>query len=324
MRVVSRVHQGENPHLAARVLGVTRQAVYNWLALYRSGGWGALEAKKRGGRARRLDGKALRWVYDTVTMKDPRQLKFEFALWTCAMIATLIHRRFGVRLSRWSVMRLLNQMGLSAQRPMWRAYQQDPEKVERWVRDEYPRIRALAKRLKAEIYFGDEAGVRSDHHAGTTWGVRGRTPVVSSTGARFGLNLISAVSPRGHMRFMVLKGRVAGRQVIEFMRRLLHGQKRMVFLILDGHPAHKAAIVSKFVDSVADRLRIFFLPPYSPERNPDECVWNDLKNHMGRSGVDGPEEMATRVLGRMRHIAKSPAKVRGFFRTQYTSYAAGC
>lgn len=321
-RVVSRVQDGEIPHVVARVFGVTHQAVYGWLALYRSGGWDKLDAKKRGGRPSKLDGKALRWVYRTVTMKNPKQLKLEFALWTCSMIGTVIEEKFKIRLSRWSVMWLLQQLGLSPQRPMWRAYQQDAVAVERWVSEEYPKIRVLAKRRKADIYFGDEAGVRSDQHAGRTWGIKGKTPVVSSTGARFGMNLISAISPRGQMRFMVVTGRVGARETIQFIRRLLYGQKREIFLILDNHPAHKAKAVSRFVESLKGRLRLFFLPPYAPERNPDEYVWNDLKHHVGRSGVKGPESLRKTVLGRLRHISKSPAKVQGFFSTPHTAYAA--
>jgi len=321
-RVVSRVQEGEIPHVVARVFGITHQAVYGWLALYRSGGWHKLDAKKRGGRPSKLDGKALRWIYQTVTMKNPKQLKFEFALWTCSMVATVIEERFKVRLSRWSVMRLLRQLGLSPQRPMWRAYQQDPVAVERWVSKEYPQIQALAKKRKADIYFGDEAGVRSDHHAGTTWGIRGKTPVVSSTGARFGMNLISAVSPRGQMRFMVVKGRVGARETIQFIRRLIDGQKREIFLILDNHPAHKAKAVQRLIETLKGRLQLFFLPPYSPERNPDEYVWNDLKYHVGRSGVTGPDRLRSIVLRRLRHLSKSPKKVQGFFSTPYTAYAA--
>lgn len=322
-RAVTQVQAGESPEVVARVFGVSRQAVYGWLARYRQGGWHALEARKRGGRPPKLDAKALRWLYQTVTGKSPQQLKFPFALWTAPMVATLIRRRFGVSLSRSSVSRLLTQLGLSAQRPLWRAYQQDPAQVERWLQAEYPKIVALAQRQHAQIFFGDEAGVRSDHPAGTTWAPRGQTPLVSTTGARFGRNLLSAVSPRGQLRFLVTKGRVGATVFIEFLRRLLHDVPGVLFIIVDGHPAHKAKLVKKFVASVAPRLQLFLLPPYSPELNPDEWVWNDLKNNgLGRKGITGPAQMQREVLAHMRHLQKSPALIRSFFRTPTTKYAA--
>ena len=108
-----------------------------------------------------------------------------------------MYRQFGIRLSKASVCRLLNQLGLSPQKPLWRAFQKDPVRIQKWFEEEYPMIKAEAKRRGAEIYFGDEAGVRSDHHSGTTWAVRGKTPAVQTTGARFILNIISAVSPQG-------------------------------------------------------------------------------------------------------------------------------
>jgi transposase len=212
---------------------------------------------------------------------------------------------------------------LSAQRPLWRAYQQDPEKVERWLREEFPRIRALARSVNAEIWFGDEAGVRSDAHAGTTWAPRGRTPIVSSTGARFGLNLISAVSRRGEFRFMGVAGRVNADVFLEFLRRLLHGAERPIFLIVDRHSTHRAAKVARFLETVDGRLRLFFLPPYSPELNPDEHVWNDLKNNgIGRMALDGPDHLRREVLGHLRHLQRSPDLIRSFFRAPFTSYAA--
>ena len=263
-RGVSSVQSGQSPELVSKALGINRATMYGWLARYRNGGWAALDARKRGGRKPKLDAKAIRWVYDTVTMKNPLQLKFSFALWTAKMVGEAIFQEFGVNLSKASVCRLLTQLGLTPQRPIWRAYQQRPEQVKNWLEEEYPRIRALARRHKALIFFGDEAGVRSDHHAGTTWAIKGKTPIVSSTGARFGLNLISAVSSQGEFRFMTIRGRFASAQFIEFIKRLVHGVDRMVFLIVDGHPAHKAKKVSRFVDSIKDRFRLFFLPPYSP------------------------------------------------------------
>jgi len=322
-RGVAAVQEGQSPSQVAAALGVQRVTVYNWLALYRQGGWDALEAKKRGGRRPKVGAKALRWIYDTVTMKNPLQLKFTFALWTSKMIAELIRRKFGISLSKASVCRLLNQMGLSPQRPLWRAYQQRAEDVQRWLDEEYPRIRRLARREKATIYFGDEAGVRSDHHAGTTWGVRGKTPVVSSTGARFGMNMISAVSAQGEFRFMTVKGRVNARVFIQYLRRLLHNAARPVFLIVDRHPSHRAKMVAKFVEAQKGRLRLFFLPPYSPELNPDECVWNDLKNNtVGRQAHATAESLKSQVIGFMQLLAKTPGRVQGYFNNETTRYAA--
>lgn len=322
-RAVTSVHEGQVPSDVARALGVTPAALYGWLARYRRGGWGTLDARKRGGRPPKLDGKALAWIFRTVTMKNPLQMKFTFALWTARMVGDLIEERFGMRLSKASVCRLLGQMGLTPQRPVWRAYQQRAEDVQRWLTKEYPEIRALAKRQNARIFFGDEAGVRSDHHAGTTWAPRGKTPVVSSTGARFGLNLISAVSAQGELRFMVTAGRVGARVFIGFLRRLLHKADRPIFLIVDGHPAHKAVAVRKFVESVDGRLRLFFLPPYSPELNPDERVWNDLKNNsIGRKHITSPTALKADVLGHLRSVQRKPDRVRGYFRNATTAYAA--
>jgi transposase len=321
-RAVAAVQKGESPEVLARAFGVTRAAMYGWLARYRAGGWGALDAQKRGGRRPKLAAKQIEWIYRVVTVGDPRQYTFPFALWTSRMLQTIIAKHLGVELSKASVCRLLNQLGLSPQRPLWRAYQQDPEAVERWVHQEYPRIRRLAQSVGAEIWFGDEAGVRSDAHAGTTWALRGKTPIISTTGARFGLNLISAVSRRGDFRFMCVKGRVNAKVFVTFLHRLLHGVTHPIFLVVDGHPTHKAACVHKLVDSTEGRLRLFLLPPYSPELNPDEHVWNDLKNNgIGKKVITAPHQMKRDVISYLRFLQKSPARIRSFFKAPTTAYA---
>jgi transposase len=322
-RAVGSVHDGESPEIVARALSISRATMYGWLSRYRDGGWGGLDARKRGGRPPKLDGRTIRWVYQTVTLKNPLQLKFTFALWTAKMIGQAIFERFDVKLSKASVCRLLRQLGLTPQRPIWRAYQQRPEEVERWLKEEYPRIRRLARQKGAQIFFGDEAGVRSDCHAGTTWARRGHTPVVSTTGARFGLNMISAVSAQGEFRFMIIRGRVGAAQFIEFIKRLLHNAERMIFLIVDGHPAHKAKSVTRFVESVKDRFQLFFLPPYSPELNPDERVWNDVKNNaVGRKRITSPNDLHGAVISHLRLIQKSPDRIRSYFANETTKYAA--
>ena len=198
-RAVTAVQNGETPANVARVMGVHRVTVYGWLSLYRSGGWDKLDARKRGGRKPKLDADALQWVYEVVTLGNPQQQKFPFVLWSSKLLAIAIKKRFDIQLSKASVCRLLHQLGLSPQRPLWRAYQRDPKAVTRWLDEEYPAIRDAAKQVGGEIWFGDEAGVRSDAHSGTTWAPIGKTPVVTTTGARFGLNLISAINRRGAM-----------------------------------------------------------------------------------------------------------------------------
>jgi len=322
-RAVSRVQEGESPEAVIRAMGFCRASIYNWLAMYRAGGWDALDARKRGGRPRKVSARMIAWVYRVVTGGDPRQYKFPFALWTRNAIAILLYRRYGVRLSANSVGRLLAHLGITPQKPLWRAYQQDPERVRQWIQAEYPAIARQAQQEKAEIWFGDESGVRSDYHAGTTWAARGKTPVVRTTGARYRLNMLSAVNRRGKMRFMIEAKGLNADVMCRFLDRLMAGQKRRIFLILDGHPIHKSARLARKVTAFDGRLRLFLLPPYSPELNPDEGVWREVKGHrLGRAGIFSFADLKSKALGALRHLARRPDKVRALFRTHTTIYAA--
>jgi transposase len=322
-RAVARVQSGESPEVVIRAMGFTRACIYNWLAMYRAGGWDALDARKRGGRPRKLKGNMIKWVYRIVVGSDPRQYKFPFALWTRSAIATLIYQRYGIRLSVNSVGRLLAQLGITPQKPLWKAYQQDPERVQKWVQEDYPAIAKEAKRLAAEIWFGDESGLRSDYHAGTTWARKGQTPVVASTGARYRLNMLSAVNRRGRMRFMIEKKGLNADVVCQFLDRLMVGSTRPVFLIWDGHPMHKSGKVTETVRSYKGKLRVYLLPGYSPELNPGEGVWREVKAHrLGRAGVFTFIDMKSKALGALRHLARRPDKIRSFFHTNSTMYAS--
>lgn len=323
IEAVKAVQHGQTPTEVARKKGLERRRVFEWLASYRAGGWHALRSRKATGRPKRLNGKQIQWIYDAVTMKDPLQFKLPFALWTRAQIGTLIQRRFGIKLSLVSIGRLLAQLGLSCQKPLFRAYQQNRSLVDKWLKEEYPKIRTQAKQEKAEIFFEDESGVRSDFHSGTTWAVKGKTPVVRVTGQRFSLNMISAVSPKGALRFMVVRGGVGAAVFIHFLKRLMHGRKRPVFLIVDGHPAHRSKLVKTYIGSLNGKLKLFFLPPYSPELNPDELVWNDVKNNgVGRSLIHSPKDLMRAVVSRLRYLQKCPDIVRSFFHAPETRYAA--
>ena len=323
-RAVRRVQEGESPEVVAKVFGIGRAAIYRWLSQYRRGGWGALKAKPLFGRPPKLDGKKLKWVYDTVTRKNPMQLNFEYALWTREMVARLIQDRYNVRLSAVSVGRLLAQLGITAQKPLHRAIERDEALVQRWLKEEYPKIKRMAQDQGADIYFGDAAHIRSDHHAGRTWGKKGQTPIVEATGARHGMSLISAITSRGKMRFMIKeKGGVNAAVFIEFLKRLLVGARRPVFLIVDRGPAHIAKKTKAFVATLAGKLKLFYLPPYSPDRNPDELVWKHLKaDTVGRMVTTDKADFKSKVISSMRSLQNRPDKIRAFYQKPSLKYAA--
>ncbi|MFN3454415.1 MAG: IS630 family transposase [Pseudobdellovibrio sp.] len=323
IRGVKQIQSGVSPEEVRRVLGLSRSTVYNWLAQYREHGMDGLKAKKISGRPPKINGKQMKWIYDTIVQKTPLQFRFEFALWTREMIQKIIRDKFGIKLGLSSVSRLLRQLGLTCQRPIFKAWQQNSQQVNNWLKKVFPKIKARAKNEKADIYFADEAGVRSDYHSGTTWAPKGETPVVEATGARFSVNMISAVSPRGDFRFMVVEGSIGAAVFVEFLKRLMTGSKKKIFLIVDGYPAHRSKKAKEFVSSTKGKLELFYLPPYSPELNPDELAWNTLKNGIvGRSTVKSKDELKSKVVSGLRRIQKSPNLVRSFFDHENTKYAA--
>jgi transposase len=298
-------------------LGLHRRTIYTWLARERTEGREALRAKPVPGRTRKLSDEQLRELAGLIAESDPRDHGFAVALWTREVVRQLIEARFGVQLTVASVGRTLHDLGFSAQRPLYRAEQADPLAVARWREVEYPKIAALAKAAGGTVYFVDEAGVRSDYHAGTTWAPVGKTPVVRTTGARFGLNMISAISARGALRFSVLTGTLTAAGFIAFLKRLLHDEHNgsdPVFCIVDNHPAHRAKAVDRFVGSTGGALRLYRLPAYSPQLNPDEWVWNNVKaDGVAPAAPKGPEQMKTVVAARLRRLQRLPHIVRGFF-----------
>ena len=321
IRAVKLVQAGNSPEEVIKALGFHRSAIYQWLAAYNEGGIEALKTKPITGRPPKLKGSQINKLYNILTLKNPLQLKFKFALWTRDMVRDLIKDHFGVKMNVTSVGRLLKKLGFTVQRPLYRAYQKNPEKVDKWVNQEYPKIKKLAKKYNATIFFADEAAVRSDYHKGTTWAPKGQTPIVESTGARFSVNMLSAINARGHMRFMTINGRLNSDRFIEFLKRLIHNEEHPVFLIVDGHPTHRSAKVKKYVESTEGKLQLFYLPPYSPELNPDELVWNYVKKHrIGRKSVKGPNHLREMVMSCLYALQKSPSIVKSFFKAPEVRY----
>src|SRR3954447_8668977 len=299
-------------------LGLHRRTVYTWLATERTDGRQALRAKPVPGRPRKLTDDQLGELTGLIAESDPREHGVAVALWTREIVRQLIAARFGVQLTVASVGRTLHSLGFSAQRPLYRAEQADPVAVARWKETEYPTIAAQAQATGGTVFFVDEAGVRSDDHAGTTWAPVGQTPAVRATGARFGLNLISAISAQGALRFSVLAGTLTAAGVIAFLKRLLHDAQRTgagpVFCIVDNHPAHRAKALDRFVNSTDGALRLHRLPAYSPQLNPDEWVPKFVKRDgVAPAAPSGPEQMKSVVTARLRRLQRLPHIVRGFF-----------
>jgi transposase len=321
IRAVGQVEAGAHPEDVAEALGLHRKTVYGWLAKYREGGEGALKARPVPGRPSKLDGRQIARLYALIVGKDPRQLQFDFALWTRDMVRQVIRREFKVALSVVSVGRLLRKMGLSPQRPLHRAYEQNPEAVQKWKSETYPAIRAEADAAGATIFFADEAGIRSDYHSGTTWAPIGRTPVVPNTGKRFSVNMISAVTAKGALRFAVYEGNTTAASFIDFCKRLMHDAPGPVYLIVDGHSAHRAKVTTEFAASTKGRLKLFFLPGYSPQLNPDEWVWKNVKHdRIGKTGVTSQDDLKSKAIGALRRLQKLPRLVRGFFADPHLNY----
>ena len=320
IRAVQAVQSGKSPEDVIAALGMTRGCIYKWLASYNNGGIESLRGKKLFGRPTKLTAQQISWVYRTVVGKNPLQLKFEFALWTREMIRTIIKQRFGVGMSVVSVGRLLAKLGLTCQRPLFRAYQQDPEAVDTWMKDAYPKIAARAKAERAQVFFADEAGIRSDYHAGTTWAPIGQTPKVKATGARFGLNMISAISRTGKMRFMVTESSVGADVFCQFIDRLAYKSRKRIYLIVDGHPVHRSKQVMEHVKSLNGKVTLIRFPSYSPETNPDELVWNTVKSKIGRTFIAGPDVLKRKAIGTLRWLQKSPHIIRAFFEHPELAY----
>ncbi|VVS93802.1 IS630 family transposase [Desulfoluna spongiiphila] len=323
IRAIQRVEAGESPEQVIKSLGYHRSCIYEWLAKYNAGGIEALKTKKITGRPTKFKAEDLCKLYHMIVDKDPLQYKFVFALWTREMIQELIDKEFKVSMSLVSVGRLLKKLGLTPQKPLRKAYQRNEELVTKWRNEDYPKIRAMAKQEKATIYFGDESTIRSDYHSGTTWAPKGKTPVVETTGARFSVNMISAISPKGSLRFKAINGKMNASKFIDFLKSLRHGATNPIYLIVDGHPVHKSSAVKKYVESTDGMLKLFLLPPYSPHLNPDELVWSYLKHHkLGKVKITGPDQLKKKVYSVLRSLQKMPHKLKNFFKEPNLKYAS--
>lgn len=318
---VTRVREGERPSTVVKSYGLCRTTIYRWIRAHKKGGDEALKSRKHPGRPCKLSDRQTKQVRRWICGKDPRQYGFDFGLWTRGIVASLIKERFKVRLGVTAVGRMLHRLDITPQKPLRRAYERDPVAIAKWKAKVYPALQARAKARGANILFLDEAGVRSDQVLGRTWAPRGVTPEVATSGKRQSVNAISAVSALGKFWWETYTQRLNATLFVELLGHFMRGRRVRVFLVLDGHPAHRARSVATYVQSLKGRLELHFLPGYAPELNPDEFVWNHLKRQgVSKNPLRKKESLHSRVRSDLARMEADPALIRSFFRAPSVSY----
>ena len=316
------IEDGEAPSEVMKSLGLCRTTIYPWLRKFEDQGWDALAEKIAEGPEPKLTEKQRQKVKRWILGKDPRQYGFDFGLWSRRIVQTLIEEKLGVTMGLTAVGRLLAGLDITPQKPLRRAYERDPKVVEFWLKERYPKLKARAKRLGAKIFFLDEAGFQSDPPLGRTYGLKGKTPVVVTSGQRQSLNVISAVNARGEFWAATYPGKLNAEAFVAFLENFMKGRSGKIFLVIDGHPAHKAKLVNNYVDSLDGRLELHSLPAYSPELNPDEFVWGHMKsNGVSKKPLKKNESLSDRIDEDLAKIKANPQLVRSFFCAESVVYA---
>jgi transposase len=325
MRVVAALREGMTGAEAVRVFGVSENSIRNWKVRYAFGGAEGLESRRSGrkaGQARKLTPDQERALVEAIIEFEPEQLDLGGKLWTRGKATQLARRLFGVSYTERGMGKLLRRRGLSFQRPDRRAIEANPEAMAEWVQATYPALVERAEREGAVILFADQVGVRSDHLSGSTWGRVGETPTVARTGKRFSLNAMSAISPRGDMRFTVFAGRFDTTEFLTFCTRLISGYDTKIHLVADGHPVHRSKVAKKWMAEHAAQIELHYLPAYAPHLNPDELVNADLKRTLADKTITGRDQMESAVRSFFRRVQKLPGHVRGYFQAPHTIYAS--
>lgn len=324
--VVEAVKRGEAVAVVARVHGVAVSNVFRWLTWVEAKGVAGLRDDVRSGRPSKLDPATMQWLYKVITGGSPRQFYLDFALWTLAIVRSMLIDHKGIELDKSTVSRLMKKLGLSPQVPLYRSYRQNQTKVRYYLKQRYPKAVQWAKEQGATIFFADESRVRADGHSGTTWAPIGETPVVADSGDRFGINMISAVSAQGQMYFECFETKMESQRFIEFLKNLRQSAGKPTLVVVDGGSYHKSKAVKEFLKTEGANLgiKLILLPPYSPELNPDEQVWNQAKRRIGKMSINTKKALGDVVERTLTAIQNSVNLVKSFFRLPTTKYACGC
>ena len=320
---VERVRDGEKPSSVVTSFGFNRTTIYKWINAAEKPGEGlkALRSRPATGRPRSLSPRQEQQVFRWINGRDPRQYGLDFGLWTRSMVANLIEQKFDVRLGLTAVGELLAKLGLTPQKPLQRAYQRDPEAIEKWKRERFPAIAEQARASGGEVYFWDESGFRADAVHGKTWSKKGSTPVVQRPGQRQSISAASAVNSRGAFWYCTYQGGLNAELFVALLRQMMRHRTKPVHLVVDGLPAHKTALVKAYVEATNGMLTLHFLPGYAPELNPDELVWSHMKRTgVARAPLRRGESLREKIEEQLGKIKRMPGLVRSFFKTPTVAY----
>ena len=320
--------QGKKKKEVAQLIGVRPNTITCWVKQYEEKGSKGFLEKKRGVKSadkKILSDEQEREIQKMITDTMPDQLRLDFALWTRKAVKELIARELGINLGLTTTGDYLRKWGFTPQKPKKRAYEQSPKKVEKWLDEEYPAIKQRAKTEGAEIHWGDETGIKNSCNHGRSYAPKGKTPVKSGMSKRFSINMISTITNQGKVQFMIYSDTMNADKLIEFMQQLIKASDKKVFLILDNLRVHHSKVVKAWLEKVEIKkyIEIFFLPSYSPERNPDEYLNCDLKQ--GISNKQSPkskEKLQANVQQHMEMLQQNPARVEKYFQHESIKYAA--
>lgn len=312
-----------SPEIIAEAYNLDRSCIYRWLKQYDEGGYDALESQMPPGAQLIITQEMDEWIKNTVLTKTPVDFEYDTNLWTCRILAELLKQQFDVTVSDSTVGHHLKALGLTCQRPEYQDIKRDEREIEYFFNDKFPRIQRLAKKIEADIGFEDEAGVGVMTRYGRTWGLSGQTPIVKTSMQRGGYNVLSIVTQKGKMDYSIKEGTINGERYIEFLKEIILDREYPLILLVDHATFHGSKPVRNFVREHRDKLRVFFLPKRAPEFNPDEQVWNEIKNNkIGKQPVKNKFDLKERLLTALDALQKNTKRVISFFHLPDTKYAS--
>lgn len=322
-RAISLLKGGKKKKEIAIILGVSVNTLTDWCKKYKAG---SLKEKKKGVSsedAKYLTNGQEREIQSKIIDVMPSQYKLDFALWTRKAVQELIFQEFNIKIAITTTGDYLRKWGFTPQKPKKKAYEQQPAQVQKWLDEQYPAIKELAKKEEAEIHWGDETGVRNNCQHGRSYAPKGKTPIKLSMSKRFSINMISTVTNQGKVQFMVYSDNMNSDRLIEFMKQLIKSSEKKIYLILDNLRVHHSKLIKEWIEEHKDKIALFFLPSYSPEKNPDEYLNCDLKQGMSaKPAPKNVDKLLGNVKEHMEMLQEKPERLMKYFQHQDIKYAA--